>query len=110
MNRLRRFFFKKAVRVWRSKIRLYRELVKEIKRLQGEILTAQREAARAEDPTRVNGMVNDFVTKLNVTALDLFMPDYRQLDDELRNEHIKRLLNRRRYAVVGKPHHRGFHT
>lgn len=77
MNFIRRYAFKKAVRSWCIKIRLYRELVKEIKKLQAE------------------SMSNDLVARLNLMALELFMPDYRQLDDELRNEHIKRLLNRR---------------
>lgn len=76
---IRRFFFRRAVKVWRTKVRLYAELVKEIKRLQAECL--------------VPG-ANPLVTKLNITFLDLIMPDYRELDDELRNRHMKKFLTR----------------
>lgn len=71
---LRRIWFKKAVHVWRVKIRLHRELEKEVRKLSEEVLTTE----------------NLLVRKLNVTMLDLYVPEYRQLDDELRTAFLSR--------------------
>jgi hypothetical protein len=63
------------VRLWCLDIRLHRELVKEIRKLQTQ--------AQSED--------NQLVLKLICMQLDLFMPDYRRLDDLLLKEKIARL-------------------
>lgn len=74
-NRIRRHFFNKQVRLWCLDIRLHRELVKKIRELQRDTL----------------GNENQLMVKFNLLQLDLFMPDYRRLDNLFMQEKIKRL-------------------
>jgi hypothetical protein len=75
-NWVRRYFFRKQVRLWCLDIRLHRELVKEIRKL-------QTQAQQSEE--------NPLMMKFICLQLDLFMPDYRRLDDLLLKEKIARL-------------------
>ncbi len=72
---VRRYYFRKQVKIWCLDIRLHRELVKKIRELQKEALHTD----------------NQLMARFIGLQLDLFMPDYRRLDDMLRNEMIKRL-------------------
>jgi hypothetical protein len=74
-NWVRRYFFRKQVKIWCLDIRLHRELVKKIREL-------QQQSANTDNP---------LVTKVILLQLDLYMPDYRRLDDLIMQEKIKRL-------------------
>ncbi len=74
-NWIRRYYFRKQVKFWCLDIRLHRELIKKIRELQQES----------------NHTNNPLLIKTIIFQLDLYMPDYRRLDDMLMNEKITRL-------------------
>lgn len=74
-------WLKRAVKEWCVKVRLYRELVKTIQKLQQELLASKP---------------HELGTVLNMAMLNLIMPDYRQLDDELRTVKFGRMMKRLR--------------
>jgi hypothetical protein len=89
---IRRYFFRKAVRNWCLDIRLHRELSKKIRELQKD--------AQEND--------NHLMVKFICLQLDLFVPDYRRLDNLLMQERIKRLSkklkkSRQQITKLGKP-------
>lgn len=74
-NWIRRYFFRKQVKLWCLDIRLHRELIKKIREL-------QQDSQNTDNP---------LVIKVILLQLDLYMPDYRRLDEMLLNEKIARL-------------------
>jgi len=79
---LRRRLFKKAVRGWCIQIRLHRELSKAIYKLSGELEATS----------------NRFDSALCVYMLEMYLDEYRKLDDLLRAVALGRLSRKLRGA------------
>jgi len=76
MNFFKRRCFYKAVHKWRIKVRLERELYKTIQRITADIMKIKK------------------VGSFDVTFLEIMVPEYRQINDELSKERIKRICKR----------------